>query len=98
MEKYYPRQPDVAIQDCGWHFSKLGGVEGGLASIIGYPHADMDTEAMRNRDLIAQKIRDGIMWDGREDFKIQYKEFKQEEYPAYVSEHPEIYDKYIWRP
>lgn len=97
MSSYYHRPPDVAIPDCGWHFSKLGGVQGVIDNITGYPHADMDREDYKDPAELARKIQNGITWDGRTDSRIEYREFKAEDYPGYVSDHPEIYDKYIWR-
>lgn len=97
MDTYYHRPPDVDIKDCGWHFSKLSGVQGVIDNITGYPHADLDRDDMKNPDIVAGKIRDGITWDGRTDSRITYKPFIPEDYPEYVSQHPEIYEKHIWR-
>ena len=97
MASHYHRPPDVDIKDCGWHFSKLGGVEGVMANITGYPHADLDRADLKDPALIADRIKNGITWDGRTDSRLTYRPFVPEDYPAYVSEHPEIYDKHIWR-
>jgi hypothetical protein len=97
MATYYHRPPDVDIKDCGWHFSKLGGIQGVIDNVTGYPHADLDREDLKNPDLVAARIRDGITWDGRTDSRVVYKPFVAEDYPAYVSQHPEIYEKHIWR-
>ena len=97
MESYYPKPSEVSIQNCGWHFSKLGGVQGIIDNVTGYPHADLDREDLKNPEAIADRIKNGITWDGRTDYRIYYRPFIPEDYPAYVSEHPEIYDRYIWR-
>jgi len=85
------------VQDAGWHFAKLGGVDRILTNLNGYPHQEMLKPYLRDRNKMAEKIRSGIAWDdlGENKHVIDKMPYDPSYYPEYVVQHPEIYEQYF---
>jgi beta-1,4-mannosyl-glycoprotein beta-1,4-N-acetylglucosaminyltransferase len=91
------REPLPAIMNGGWHLSKLGGVDGLVASIDGYPHQFLDTPEKKNREILQKKIDEGMAWDGEYPGEVVFEviPYEAKNYPEYINNHPEIYAKYF---
>jgi hypothetical protein len=88
---------DKVVDNAGWHFAKLGGADGVIKNISGYPHLELDTDGLKTREKVQSKIDKGEAWDGvwpgeRVLFQVPYDPVN---YPQYINEHPEIYAKYF---
>ena len=95
------RPVGTVIENGGWHFSKMGGVEAILKHIDGYPHRYLDYPSImpmeEARALIQSRIDAGLSWEGGYPGKkvVEYIPYKPENYPAFLNEHPEIFAKYF---
>ena len=85
------------INDAGWHYSKLGGIDRVLANIQGYPHLDMCNSNTTNRDIMHMKMENGYAWGATGDYRkvMKWVPYAPENYPQYINEHPEIYGQYF---
>lgn len=86
-----------SIDNAGWHFAKLGGVDRILSNLHGYPHLDMDNSNTHNREIMQMKMEKGYAWGATGDYRkvMKYVPFCAENYPEYIVNHPEIYGKYF---
>lgn len=91
-----PPVPVGLFNDMGYHFSKLGGVDVILKNLESYPHQELNTPYIADRDKMKFKVENGIGWDNyKDDVVMELILYKPENYPRYVNEHPEIFAKYF---
>jgi hypothetical protein len=87
------------IDDAGYHFSKLGGIDALIENITGYPHQECNIESLKNRENIQYKMDHRLAWDSNlaQNPQPVYNHIPYDPacYPKYVNEHPEIYAKYF---
>jgi hypothetical protein len=107
MIGYNPPGPETIqekikqIGECGWHFAKCGGAEKVRENLLGYPHQDMIHADLIDLTKIQERIDNGWGWEDMSKgthpscWKFYYEDYKPEEFPKYLFEHPEIYKKYF---
>lgn len=90
-------KPTVSIYDAGYHFSKLGGVDIILENLKGYPHQELNTEYIANKDILQKKIEDGVGWDDKGEHEKVFRTipYDPDYYPEYINSHPEIFSKHF---
>jgi beta-1,4-mannosyl-glycoprotein beta-1,4-N-acetylglucosaminyltransferase len=67
--RYSPPQPKV--EDAGWHFSYLGGVEKVLEKLQSFAHRELDQPEFTDPNKIAERIRDSKDLFGRDEEKFR---------------------------
>lgn len=89
--------PVASIHDAGYHFSKLGGIDVILENLKGYPHQELNTDYISNRDVLLKKMEDGVGWDDKGEHKKVFRTIPYDSsyYPQYVNEHPEIFARHF---
>lgn len=95
VHRWKPALPP--LEEAGWHFAKLGGVDKLLENISGYPHLELDTDKRKNREELLRKMEGGYAWDDAwpgERVMVEVPYIPQE-YPEFINKHPEIYAKYF---
>lgn len=94
-------RPIQYIENAGYHFGKLGGVDKIIQNIKGYPHRECDIPYLTDRNVMLEKMEKGYGWDsvpGGPYFQqvvMKHVPYAPENYPAYINEHPEIYAQYF---
>jgi beta-1,4-mannosyl-glycoprotein beta-1,4-N-acetylglucosaminyltransferase len=91
------------VQDAGYHFAKLGGVDRILKNLTeGYPLRWLNNAQINNRDVMIERMQKGYAWDSDfggvhkpKDVVMEKIPYNPANYPDYVNQHPEIYEKYF---
>ena len=93
--------PDIQLVDnAGWHFSKLGGVDKVIANIMGYPHQEYRQNLLLiDPVLVQERIDNAWGWDditkGKGEKVWHWEYTTGADLPPYVQAHPEIFKQYI---
>jgi beta-1,4-mannosyl-glycoprotein beta-1,4-N-acetylglucosaminyltransferase len=75
------------VENAGWHFTYLGGVERIRQKIASFAHQEFNTPEYTDPQRIAERLRNGqSIFDGTQ--KLQFVAL-DESYPCYLREHPE---------
>jgi beta-1,4-mannosyl-glycoprotein beta-1,4-N-acetylglucosaminyltransferase len=73
------------IQDAGWHWSYLGGVDAVIQKIRSYSHTEANTERIADRSRIERALRDGTDFLGRWYLGYRFETTPVDDtYPAFV--------------
>ncbi|MDB5073813.1 MAG: hypothetical protein JWM87_4924 [Candidatus Eremiobacteraeota bacterium] len=73
------------IQDAGWHWSYLGGVDAVIEKIRSYSHTEANTERIIDRARIERALRDGTDFLGRWYLGYRFETTPLDDtYPAFV--------------
>lgn len=70
----------LKFENCGWHFSYLGGVEAVQKKISSFSHSELDKPNINNKENILKSIASGIDYIGRDGHEFAF-------YP--ISHYPE---------
>jgi beta-1,4-mannosyl-glycoprotein beta-1,4-N-acetylglucosaminyltransferase len=87
--------------DAGWHFCKCGGVDKVIENIKGYPHQEYNVSEFTDKVKVQERIDNGWGWTDTSkgtnlnDWKFVYEDYKPENYPQYLNENPNIFEKYF---
>jgi len=85
---------DYTIENGGWHFSYLGGVEKIIEKLESFYHGNLNKEEYKNPDKILRALDNGEDLFGRSDFKLKIMELDGT-YPEYILNNLDKFDKYI---
>lgn len=90
------------IGDAGWHFSKVGPIDDLIIHIKGHPHCELgrnpniyDKEKLMKRFNLGKKWDDLSPDDQPGEWNLQVVPYNSEDYPEYLNNNPEIFDKYF---
>ena len=98
------REDSNVINNSGWHWSKLGGVDKVIENIKGHPHQDLaKNKRLIDPELVQYRIDRMISWsdplhNGNPDpnrWEHKFRKFDPDFYPKYISERMDIFSKYI---
>jgi beta-1,4-mannosyl-glycoprotein beta-1,4-N-acetylglucosaminyltransferase len=79
--KKYPK--NILIEDGGWHFAYLGGVEKIIQKISSYAHTEHNTAEFKNQQRILERINQGKgLYD--DSISINYLKKIDDTYPDYL--------------
>ncbi len=81
------------INDGGWHFSYLGGIEKIKTKIMSFAHAEFSSDYYRNNERLLQAIENGSDLFGR-DYKYHYVHIDKT-YPEYLLKNIDRYKHLI---
>jgi hypothetical protein len=87
----------TVINDAGWHFCKMGGVQKIIEHSDGYPHGNLDFRNFMEEEEIEKMIRhrmeNSFSWEGSFPNQkiLECRPYNPTNYPMYVNEHPEIF-------
>jgi beta-1,4-mannosyl-glycoprotein beta-1,4-N-acetylglucosaminyltransferase len=84
----------TVIEDAGWHFSYLGGVERIIHKIESYAHTEYNSEDFKNPAKIKELIESGKSIFGR-DTQCIFTEINSE-FPVYIQNNKEKFKKFIF--
>ena len=81
------------VENGGWHFTCMGGVERIRKKIESYSHQEFNREDFLNPDRIQKTISQGLaLFDSHEE--LRFMPF-DDSYPLYLREHPEKFAEWI---
>jgi beta-1,4-mannosyl-glycoprotein beta-1,4-N-acetylglucosaminyltransferase len=84
------------IQNGGWHFSFLGGVERIIHKIESFAHHEFNLDQFKSPEAIEQRIRQGRdLFDRGIFFELQTVD---DSYPAYLRDNLDRYRDFVMRP
>lgn len=82
------------IQNAGWHFSTLGGIEGIRHKFESYAHIEFNNEKFKDSSYLENCIKEGLYFSGVDnEVKLQKQEISF--LPKYVQDNLDKYKKYI---
>lgn len=85
----------ILIENGGWHFAYLGGVEKIIQKIGSYAHTEHNLEDFKNPERIKQRIKEGKgLYD--DDLKIKYVNI-DESFPKYIGKNIEQFSHLLLR-
>lgn len=102
IKKYFIRKKNQAIDDGGWHFTWMGGVERILLKMESMAHQELNKPEFRDPKIIEEKIRGGgdIFGEGMSVpggvssiVKIDYQHM-----PKYLVDHQQEFSEIILKP
>jgi beta-1,4-mannosyl-glycoprotein beta-1,4-N-acetylglucosaminyltransferase len=98
---YTPQQlrdskTDKVIQNGGWHFSSLGGIETIKYKIKAYSHQEYNNEKYIGDKILEEKIRCGLDMYNRKDYRFKPVKITKATYPVYIVNNKEKYSNYIY--
>jgi beta-1,4-mannosyl-glycoprotein beta-1,4-N-acetylglucosaminyltransferase len=86
----------VTIDNAGWHFSYLGGIDEIIKKVGSYSHEEFDTPEFMNREVIENRIKNGQDVFGRSGYpSIQYVDLDKS-FPEYVLRNKDKYKHLIF--
>jgi beta-1,4-mannosyl-glycoprotein beta-1,4-N-acetylglucosaminyltransferase len=95
------RPEGQTIPDAGWHFTKCGGAEAASECISGHPHQEFNTPEFTDVAKIQERIDNNWGWNDSTKGQTPlawnwvYEDYDPKNYPEYLNNHPEIYDRYF---
>jgi hypothetical protein len=84
------------VDEAGWHFSFLGGVDVISDKFEAYAHEEFDRMFFKSKEMIAKRIEEGTDPVGRANIKIEYVEV-DDTFPRDIVERPGAYAHLIRR-
>ena len=82
------------IDNGGWHFSYLGGVDKIIEKIEAFSHTEFNNAEFKSRDRIEKCIKDGVDFIGRKGLEF-YIEPLNESYPKHILNNQDKYKHLI---
>lgn len=99
--RHSPDEPCYTNMHAGWHFGRCGGIDAIIENIKGHPHQEHNDPRFYDRASLQERIDNGWGWNdlsrgtGQGLWKFIYEDYKPENWPQYVNDHPEIFKKYF---
>lgn len=87
-------QPELIIDDAGWHFSYMGGVERIISKIEAFSHAEFNNAVFKDAALIRRLIDAGLDLFGRANYRFETVEI-DESFPRYLRENLDRFAPYL---
>jgi len=72
------------LNNSGWHFSYLGGVENIALKIESFAHAEWDNDQVKNRDRLKNVVESGMDLFGRHEKQRQVYIKLDASFPQYI--------------
>jgi beta-1,4-mannosyl-glycoprotein beta-1,4-N-acetylglucosaminyltransferase len=99
---YTPQQlrdskTDKVIQNGGWHFSYLGGIDAIKYKIGAFSHQEYNNEKYTSDSILEEKIRRGLDIYNRKDYRFKPVKITMAAYPAYIVNNKERYANYVYK-
>ena len=85
---------DRIINNAGWHFSYLGGIESIINKLESFSHQELNTEDIKNKDRLAKILEQGLDLFGR-DIKYNFVDV-DDTYPKYIKNNIEWFKDKGW--
>jgi beta-1,4-mannosyl-glycoprotein beta-1,4-N-acetylglucosaminyltransferase len=90
------RQRFDVINDAGWHWSYLGGIDALIEKVKSFSHTEANTAAILDRSRLERALRDGRDFMGRWYLGNRFETTPIDEtYPAFLRDHIERYSAWI---
>jgi len=88
------RSPDIFIDNGGWHFSYLGGLERIREKIKAFAHSEYDNEEFLALERLERVLATGEDLYGRRNMAFEFVPI-DDSFPRYLREHPERYENMV---
>ncbi len=81
------------IQDAGWHFSYMGGIDAIVKKLQSTAHRELDTPDFNNRENIEKRIANRVDLFNRPGLKLEY--LDDDNYPEFFLQNLDRFGKYF---
>jgi beta-1,4-mannosyl-glycoprotein beta-1,4-N-acetylglucosaminyltransferase len=90
------RQHFGMIEDAGWHWSYLGGIDALIEKVKSFSHTEANTDAILDRTRLERALREGRDFMGRWYLGYRFETTPiDESYPRFLRDHAERYAGWI---